>query len=393
MPANRPRVVIATRLFPPEVGAAAFRLLALAQAISDRGAEVTVVTSKPPRSARQSNVPPQIKVSRAPVLRDSAGNVRGYIQYLSFDLPLFFRLLAQRADIVVAEPPPTTGIVTAVTSWIRRRRYVYYAADVWTDGLIAMGAPRAMVHLMRLVERQVFRHAALVLAVSDEVAQKVREFDVSGQQVLVVGNGVDTDTFRPDGPVLDSPGPTFVYSGIMSEWQDPSVFVEAMPAVIEQYPGARLQFFGHGSEESRMKSIVSDLQLECVSFGGVVPPSEVANWLRGATAALASIKPGLGYDFAKPTKIYAAAACGAPVIFAGSGAGAELVKAHALGWRSEHNASGVARAMLTAIEQQADGTSEALSASRVEWVAHNASLNAAGNRAAAGVLASSNKRT
>jgi glycosyltransferase involved in cell wall biosynthesis len=313
--------------------------------------------------------------------------VRGYIQYLSFDIPLFFRLLFCRADIVIAEPPPTTGLVTAIASWLRRRPYVYYAADVWTDGLIAMRAPRVMIRLMKAIEGQVLRHAARVLAVSDEVANKVREFRVHDDRVVVVGNGVDTETFRPDGAAIATDGPMFVYTGIMSEWQDPSVFVQAMPLVLEQYPNACLQFFGHGSEEVHLKSITSDLGLDCVRFGGVVPPATIAAWLRGATAALASIKPGLGYDFAKPTKIYAAAASGAPVIFAGAGAGAALVEANALGWRCEHTAVSVADAMLAAIAAQAAGTSEVLLSSRVEWVAQNASIAAAGSRAASEVLA------
>ena len=35
---------------------------------------------------------------------------QGYVQYLSFDLPPFFRLLVVKADVVVSELPPTTGL-------------------------------------------------------------------------------------------------------------------------------------------------------------------------------------------------------------------------------------------------------------------------------------------
>ena len=47
-----------------------------------------------------------------PVLRDRNGYVRGYLPYLSFDLPLILRLLfARRPSVVVVEPPPTTGAI------------------------------------------------------------------------------------------------------------------------------------------------------------------------------------------------------------------------------------------------------------------------------------------
>lgn len=377
-----PRVIVAARLYPPEVGAASFRLRALARGLADAGAGVRVITTIPPKGTIEAAPERGVTVSRAPVLRDAGGNVRGYVQYLSFDVPLFLRLLFSRADVVVSEPPPTTGLVVAATSWLRRRPFVYYAADVWTDGLVALGSPRFLIGVMRALEGHVLRAAAAVLAVSDEVADKVRAFGVTPQRVAVVGNGVDTDTFTPDGPAADRDSPSFVYTGAMSEWQGPSVFVRAMPRVLEQFPSAKLYFFGQGAEEPVLRSTALELGLDCVRFGGVIPPAETATWIRRATAALASIRPGIGYDFAKPTKTYAAAACGTPVIFAGIGAGAQLVRENNLGWSCDHDAESVASAMLDAIRAQSDGETTAARPERARWARENASIAAAGSRAA-----------
>lgn len=381
-----PDVIVATRLYPPEVGAAAFRLRALARGLVDAGARVRVVTTTPPRDGVGSIDDQRVIVSRAPVLRDAGGNVRGYVQYLSFDIPLFFRLLFSRADAVVSEPPPTTGLVVALTSWLRGRPFIYYAADVWTDGLVALGSPRFLIRIMRRVEGRVLRAAAGVIAVSDEVAEKVRAFGVPVERVAVVGNGVDTETFTPDGPVADHASPSFVYTGAMSEWQGPTVFVRAMPRVLEEFPSAKLYFFGQGAEEAALRSAASELGLDCIRFGGVIPPAETATWIRGATAALASIKPGIGYDFAKPTKTYAAAACGTPVIFAGIGAGARLVQENGLGWTCDHNPESVASAMLRAILAQSEGETAQARTQRVRWAREHASIATAGSRAAKIIL-------
>ena len=113
--ADAPRVLIASRLFAPEVSAGAFRLRALARGFVHRGCRVRVVTTTPPPTAPATTVEERgIEVSRFPVLRDRGGNVRGYVQYLSFDIPLFFRLLFARYDVAVAEAPPTTGLVVSV---------------------------------------------------------------------------------------------------------------------------------------------------------------------------------------------------------------------------------------------------------------------------------------
>lgn len=377
------RVLIATRLYPPEVGAGAFRLQALADGIVAQGAESQVITTAPPSFAPAPVEHRGVTVSRAKVLRDGGGNVRGYVQYLSFDLPLFFRLLFRRADVVVSEPPPTTGLIVMVTSWLRRRPFVYYAADIWTDGLIALGAPRFMVATMRKLEGFVLRRAAATVAVSDEVADKVRAFGVPSERVSVVGNGVNTDIFNPDVPRMATSGPLFLYTGTMSEWQGPGIFIDAFARVLQRYPSARLQFFGQGAEEPALRKQVARLGLGSVEFGGVIPPAETAKWLRSATSALACIKPGLGYDFAKPTKTYAAAACGTPVIFAGPDAGRMIVSDNELGIGIDYDTDAVVAAMCTAIEQQDSGVTEAARGNRAAWARSNASIEITGTKAAA----------
>ncbi len=380
------RFVLATRLFAPEVAAAAFRLKALADGLAEQGHEVTVLTTRPPHGAAPDDSP-EYAVRRWPVLRDAGGNVRGYVQYLSFDAPLVGRLLRHRADAVIVEPPPTTGVVAALTGLLRRRPFYYYAADVWTDALAAIPAPRPVIALMRTLERFTLRRARGVLAVSEGVAERVCAFGVPRDRVTVVANGVDTNVFRP---IPDAGGagdaetttdasepPVFVYTGTMSEWQGADVFVRALPRVLEKHPRARIRFFGQGSAESELRALAADLAPDNVEFGGVVPPEEAARHLSGATAALVSIVPGQGYDFAKPTKIYAAAACGTPVLFAGTGASAELLRDNALGQVASYTPEAVAERMIALL----DGAG-ADSRHLVDWVADNASLTRTGRTAA-----------
>lgn len=385
--ADAPRVLIASRLFAPEVSAGAFRLRALARGFVRRGCRVRVVTTPPPPTAPPTSVEePGLEVSRFPVLRDRGGNVRGYVQYLSFDIPLFFRLLFARYDVAVAEAPPTTGLVVSVVSALRRKPFAYYAADVWTDGVISMGAPGIVVKLMRAVERAVLKRAVSVLSISDEVTDRLVELGASRDRVATVGNGVDTGLFSPDGPAKDDGGPYLVYTGTMSEWQGAELFAKAMPAVLERHPDARLRYFGQGASEPAIRAEAARTGDDRIVLGGVVPPTEAAQWIRGAAAALVSIVPGIGYDFARPTKTYAAAACGAPVIFAGTGSGAALVRDHGLGESIEFTPEAAADAMSRAIDAWRSGRTEAGRAERAQWVQANASLDAVGGAAADAVL-------
>lgn len=380
----RPRAVrLASRLFTPEVGAAAFRLRVLADAFAEAGQRVEVLTTTPPGSPVIDDG--ELEVSRWPVLRDAGGNVRGYVQYLSFDAPLALRLFTRRRALVtVVEPPPTTGVVVRVVSTLTGRPYVYYAGDVWSDGVASMGAPAAVVTTMRVLERYAMAGAVRVLSISDGVTERIEALGIPADRVLTVGNGIDTDVFTPQGPSEQGP-PTFVYTGTMSEWQGADIFVRALARVRQQVPDARLVLLGQGSAVPALAALADELVPGAVELRGVVPPAECAQWLRGAAAAVVSIRPGIGYDFAKPTKIYAATACGTPVVFAGVGAGQQLVTEAGLGWAPGYDEEAVAQAMLTALNLPAPERAD-LSGRCTQWTVAHASLRAQGRRVATEVL-------
>lgn len=373
------RIVIASRLFPPEVSAAAFRLGALAQGLASDGMNVNVLTSIPPSHAPAVQDAQGVRVRRWPVLRDAGGNVRGYVQYMSFDVPLLARMLGRPFDVAVAESPPTTGLVVAMAAALKRRPFVYYAADVWTDGVISMGAPRVVIAVMRMMERAVLRRAHSIISVSDGVTERLMLLGADPKAIATVGNGIDTDLFTPGvaAAALDS---YFVYTGTMSEWQQPDLFIRALAILADEHPDLRLRFFGQGAVEDELKKIAQELVPGMVEFGGVVSPSESASWVRGAVASLVSIVPGIGYDFAKPTKTYAAAATGTPVLFAGPAAGAELVQGAELGCAVDFTAESVAAAMRVLLAQAADGTTERERARRAAWARQHVSLQAVAQR-------------
>ncbi|HVV17816.1 MAG TPA: glycosyltransferase family 4 protein [Pseudonocardiaceae bacterium] len=361
------KVAIATRLFAPEAAAAAFRLKALADGLAAAGHQVTVLTTKPPKAVGEQAFG-DYEVSRWPVLRDAGGNVRGYVQYASFDFPLLGRLLAHSADVVVCEPPPTTGVMTALACLVRRSRYYYYAGDILSDALVAIGAPKPVIGLMRGLERFALRRARGVIAVSDEVAERVRSFGVPADRVRVAPNGVDTSLFHPvPGPAEKAP--YFVYTGTMSELHGADVFIRALPEVLEKYPDVRLRFFGQGTAVPSLRELAARLAPDNVEFGGVVPAGDAARWISGAVGALASIVPGRGYDFAKATKIYAAAACGTPVLFAGVGASTELVQDNELGVVAAYTPESVATQMIALLDGPPVDREHLVS-----WVRDNASL-------------------
>jgi glycosyltransferase involved in cell wall biosynthesis len=327
-------------------------------------------------------------VRRFPVLRDGSGYVRGYLPYLSFDIPLLVRLLAaRRPGVIVVEPPPTTGVVVRAVAALRRVPYVWYAADVWSDATAMTGSPRFVVAVVRALERWVLRGARLVLSVSDGVTERVRE--LGAREVVTVGNGIDTEVFGLVGSSL-ADHRTLVYAGTASEWQGADVFARAMRQVLVQVPDARLVYLGQGSAWAQISEVAESLPDGAVTMLGSVPAERSAAWLRGAAAAVVSIVPGQGYDFAIPTKLFAALGTGTPVVYAGVGPVVDLVDQDRLGWAVAHDVDAVAAAMVAALQAPDD---EQERRRRAAWVLENRSLRAAAERAADAIVDVSGRRS
>ncbi|EFF80723.1 glycosyltransferase [Schaalia odontolytica] len=388
-------VTLATRTFTPEPTAAALRLGALARALAAGGDRVRVLTSRLALSVASDACrladggvdvgedSGLVEVRRAPVLRDRTGAVRGYVSYMSFDLPLIARLLAgPRPDVVVSEPPPTTGAAVRIACAARRVPYVYYCADIVSDAAALAGVPGFVVRTVAGLESFALRGARRVIAVSDGVARCAR--DMGARDVAVVPNGVRVPeavaTGTPEGfPTCG--GPVFVYAGTVAQWLAPEVFVDAFERARARLGDARLVFVGQGSGwdalAERSRGVAGVEMIPAVSA------EEADRWMARATATLASLRPG-GYDYAYPTKILASLAQGTPVIYAGPGQAARDIAEGELGVACNLNADEVAEAMVGL----ASGTAAWVGAEGARaWVSMHRSVEAS-SRAAAAVVRS-----
>jgi glycosyltransferase involved in cell wall biosynthesis len=384
-------VVIASRLFPPEPGAAAYRLGALARELHAREVPVDVLTTRPPTgTATPTADAAGTVVRRWPVLRDAGGNVRGYVQFLSFDGPLLPRLaLHRRPAVVVVEPPPTTGTVVRLVCALRRVPYVYYAGDVSSTAARGMKVSPVIVKVLRAVEAWAMSGAAEVLAVSDGVAREVRQLTRGAVPVTTVGTGVDTEVFhpRPLEPAADDarrasatgPGPTLVYAGTMSEVQGADVFVRAFALVAGDFPDSTLVMYGQGTQQPALRALAEKIVPGRVSFRGLVSGEEVAQALTVAHAGLASLNPGVDYDYAFPTKMFAATGCGAPVVYSGPGPGRLMVTDHGLGWACDWDVEQTALVLRSALSVVPSQQERARLAA---WTAQNASQRSVARSAA-----------
>lgn len=330
------RIVIASRVYRPEPTAASIFLGAVADALLDDGHEVEVITAAPPREHNDTSPEiPSERVRTTPVLRDKSGYVRGYLGYMSYDIPLLFKLLfMRRADAVLIEPPPTTGTVARLICGLRGIPYVYDAADIWSDAAQLEDVPGLVIRVLRGFERFALRGASHIVTVSQGVVDRVRALGVK-TEMTVTGFGADTKQF----PVTLAPQQrTFVYAGSYSPYHGADIFVAGFAQFLQDHPGYTLRFIGNGVERPNLQELASSLGItSSVEYLDPVAPSELLPHLAGTLASLASIKPDTVYEYSYASKAFSSLAVGCPVIFTGPGPTNDL-----LNGANEHVRAGVA---------------------------------------------------
>lgn len=309
------RIAIVSRIYRPEPAAASFFLGAVADALGARGHDVDVLTVTPPPGLGDGSRGERVRT--VPVLRDASGYVRGYLQYMSFDVPLAFRLLTLRKpDAVFVEPPPTTGAVVRVICALRRIPYVYDTADIWSDAAAQATDSKAVVRILRWIERFAMRGATNLVTISQGVVDRVRALGISSP-MAVTGFGADTSVFRYSEIATER---VFIYAGTYTGLHGADVLIDAFARFSSTHPGYRLRFIGNGTEQEPMHMRAEELGIgDAVEFVESVPAAELQPQLSSALCSLATLNPDGGYEYAFTSKIYSSLASGCPAIFSGPG--------------------------------------------------------------------------
>lgn len=334
------RLLIVSRIYQPEAAAASFRLAAVQDAFLRHGWNVDVLTTRFEQA--RSTHSRCLRVFRWPALRDQSGYLRGYLPYLSYDLPLVFRLLVVRKpNAVLVEPPPTTGVVARLICRLRGIPYFWYAPDIWSDA-VKESSSRLVASVVGWMERFAIRGARCVVTANPGFVSKLLK--LGARRVEVAENGADTEVYTPAGEILleaeraqlGIEKPYLIYAGTASEWQQAEIFAAAFAADERLRETMQLVFVGNGTSWPKIAEIARKLAAQglpqAIRLLSPQSPKMVAKMLRGAVAALVSIRPDSAYDYAYPTKVFAALACGTPVVYAGSGPARADIREQELGW-------------------------------------------------------------
>lgn len=336
------RVLFLTPYYPPEVGAAQTRTQDFAQRLSRSGYEVSILTTFPnypsgivPMEWRRKffwkGTDESARLYR--VWSYSSPGGRFWIRLLNNLTFAFFATLIgmwlSKPDVIVVESHPLfNGVAAIALSAFKRAPFVLNVSDLWPESAIQVGALKnpVLIWLAERLEQLAYRRAAIILAMSRGIWNKISRDGFSDSKVFLFRNAVDCDVFRPglDGLAMRAqlgvaPDAFIVlYAGTFGFYNDTEVLLE-MAARFQRENNSRVQFLfvGDGNEKHKLQLFVAQHDLTNVRLVRPIPKTAMPTLLAASNCVVIARK---SHDTGTlPRKLFEAMASAKPVVLAASG--------------------------------------------------------------------------
>jgi glycosyltransferase involved in cell wall biosynthesis len=256
---------------------------------------------------------------------------------------LYLKSLIERAsevDVVYAQDPVSVGLPALIASQIRGKKFVVKIVGdyAWEQGRQRFGVTDTLdefslhyhryswqVRIMKKIEKYVADGAVRVITPSAYLKSIITNWGVDEKKITVVHNGFHMEHIDKTPSALKRAlglsGRVVVSVGRLVPWKGMSVLIEAFKQVRVSISDAILVIVGDGPEEEVLKSKVASLKLEdCIRFTGRLEQVKAFEYVKAADVfALNTSYEGFSHQLLETM------ALGTPIVTTAVGGNVEVI--------------------------------------------------------------------
>ncbi|HEY4477281.1 MAG TPA: glycosyltransferase family 4 protein [Candidatus Paceibacterota bacterium] len=314
------KILIATGIYPPEIGGPATYSKALAEELTRRGHIVTLLTY-------YSAPEPETPFRFVAVSRKLPKGIRHAVYFWK---ALY---LSRGADVVFAQDPVSVGVPAFIAARILRKQFFLKVVGdyAWEQGMQRFGVADLLdiflnkkygfrVEMLRRVEYCVARHADGIIVPSGYLKGVVEKWGVESARITVIPNGISMSYVPPREDArqaLAIDGIIFVSVGRLVPWKGFSFLVSLLPKIT-----GNLVIIGEGPDRKKLEDRAKELGVSNrVIFTGSLPKEKMSAYCAAADAFLLNTAyEGFSHQ------ILEAMATGVPVITTMAGGNKEIIR-------------------------------------------------------------------
>ncbi len=310
------RLVLATPLYPPEIGGPATYAKLLEEGL--------------PKTGKSDFPEIKVEVVKFGEVRHLPKLVRHYAYYRRV-----FRA-AREADAVLALDPVSVGFPAMMAARRARKPFVVKVVGdyAWEQGRQRFGVTADLdtfvrtkrvplpVRLLRRIQASVARRARAVIVPSEYLKGIVAAWGIPKEKIAVIYNAVPLET---PGKVPEEaatlPRPRVVTAGRLVPWKHVDGVIDAVAALRKEGRDASLVVVGDGPERARLAARARQALGSGFSFTGSIPHADLLATLQDADVfVLNSSYEGLSHVLIE------ALSFGKPIIATKAGGNVELIE-------------------------------------------------------------------
>ncbi len=172
---------------------------------------------------------------------------------LDLTVPASIRSLAQQTEADVVHAHGYKADIYTSFALRNTRTPLVSTCHTWYDN-------SALLRLYGALDRRILRSYAAVIAVSDEVRQRLLAARVPSHRVSLIRNGIDLSPFdRPHAPESATRPLTVGLVGRLSQEKGIDLFLRAAARVLTHLPSTQFLVAGDGPDRPALQSLIDDL--------------------------------------------------------------------------------------------------------------------------------------
>ena len=312
--------------FSTSEGAWGTRVYEFAKNWVKEGHEVTVITSIYSKSDIKTNtlVSRQmiegIEVLVINVLIDNKQSpVKRMVTFIQYAIISCWYAITLQADIVIASSGPiTVGIPGLLARWLRGRKLIFEARDLWPEGAVKMGLLKntALIRLAYWFEKVCYRNSSVVIGLSPGIQKDIQsrfptcrtESVTNAANIALFSNRV-----KYNGKI--APGSYALYFGNIGQVNHSDFLLDAAKVLLEaKRSDIQVLLIGEGQLKDKLKMRVQEEKIQNVIFLDLMPKTSLIGYVQNALASVVPLKPLPVFDTSSPNKLFESMAAGVPVI-------------------------------------------------------------------------------
>lgn len=340
------KILLLTQLFQPEP---TFKGLPFAQALTDRGHTVEVLTGFPNYPGGQvyqgyrirpwqREILGGIRVNRVALYpsHDRSG-FRRMLSYLSFALAclLMGPWLVDKPDVIYVYNLVTLGPAAFLLRRLYGAKVILDVTDLWPDSVGSSGMLRGGIsfHALATVSTWVYRHVDWLTVVTPGYKRVLVDRGVCAGRIELIYNWCNENAERPaprDERLAQELGFVghfnILYAGAMGVLQGLDTVLDAAQICRSYMPEVQFVLVGSGVDRGRLESRTAEMGLTNVRFLPRQAPEAMGALYALADALLVHLKDDPLFRITIPSKTQAYLYMGRPIIMAMEGDAADLVR-------------------------------------------------------------------